>query len=63
VTAKQELQAIVNDFFKGDAEKINAWWSTPNPLLGHLKPSDMVAWNKGERLLKMVKQWRGEDGA
>jgi hypothetical protein len=58
VTAKQEIEAIVNEFFNGDAGKINAWWHTANPLLGDVKPAEMIAWGKDEKLLRIVRDWR-----
>ena len=58
MTAKQEIQAIVNDFFQGDAEKINAWWYTSNPLLGDFTPAEMLGWGREEKLLKIIRNWR-----
>lgn len=58
VIPKQEIQAIVSEFFQGDAEKINAWWYTANPLLGDVKPAEMIGWGRDEKLLKVVKNWR-----
>ncbi len=57
MTALQECQAIVNKFFDGDAIKINAWWYTANPLLGDVKPAEMVGWGREEKLLKIIKNW------
>ena len=56
MTAYQEVQAIVNDFFDGDAEKINAWWYTANPLLGDAKPAEMIGWGREEKLLKRLRR-------
>jgi hypothetical protein len=57
MTARQEIQAIVHDFFKGDAEKINAWFYTANPLLGDVKPAEMIGWGREDKLLRVIKNW------
>lgn len=57
MTAKQEIQAIVNNFFNGDSKKINAWYYTANPLLGDVKPAEMIGWGREEKLLKVIKNW------
>jgi hypothetical protein len=58
MTELQECRAIVNRFFDGDAEKIKAWWYTPNPLLGDVKPAEMVGRGREEKLLKVIKSWQ-----
>jgi uncharacterized protein (DUF2384 family) len=58
MTATQECQAIVADFFQGDADKINAWWYTPNPMLGDVKPAEMIGWGREEKLLKIIREMR-----
>lgn len=63
MTVFQECQAIVNEYFEGDAKKITAWWNTPNPGLGDAKPSDLIEIGKAEKLLRIIKGWREGDFA
>ncbi len=58
MTAYQEIQAIVNNFFEGDNVKIIAWWNTKNPLLGDVTPSAMYELFGAEKLLKYIKNWQ-----
>ena len=55
MTARQEVQALVSEFFKRDRDKIKDWWSTPNPMLGELTPSYFAQAKGFDRLLKLVK--------
>jgi uncharacterized protein (DUF2384 family) len=62
-TIVRQCQEVVDEFFRehyafGAEEKISAWWSTPNPLLGGMSPSDMVETGREEKLLKCIKNWR-----
>lgn len=57
MTAFQEIQAIVNRHFGNEVDKINAWWKTPNPLLGELSPAEMVHAGRAEKLLKVIREW------
>lgn len=58
MTAFQEIQAIVNDYFEGDNSKIIEWWKTDNPFLGGVSPAEVLELKGAERLLKIVKDWR-----
>lgn len=38
----------------GDKAKATAWVNTPNPLLGDLKPSDLIYLGKKDKLEKFI---------
>jgi len=60
----REAVALVVRFFNGDEEKIKAWFSTPNPLLGGISPIDMILWGDEDKLLDFIKrQLRGNEKA
>lgn len=52
---KLEIERLVSDFFKGDKEKIAAWFCAPNPMLGGIVPSAMLYLGREERLLRVVR--------
>lgn len=43
---------LVEEFFEGNEEKTRLWWITPNPLLGGLRPTDMLKTSRGEKKLE-----------
>jgi hypothetical protein len=54
----RECEQIIEDFFDGDLNKSELWWTTQNPLLGNIRPVDFAAMKGFDRLLKIIKQWR-----
>jgi uncharacterized protein (DUF2384 family) len=49
------VRAEVLKFFQ-DEKKTAMWMCTPNPLLGHIAPSDLIALGKFEKVMKFIKQ-------
>ncbi len=45
---------LVAQFFDGDAEKTILWFKTPNPILGHISPRDMIRFGRYKKLLKFI---------
>ena len=43
----------VNTFFN-DTAKTVLWMSTPNPLLGNMKPNEMVFIGRTDKLIKFI---------
>jgi uncharacterized protein (DUF2384 family) len=52
--AALECLILVTDFFK-DWEKSKAWFKHENPLLGNMRPVDMIKQGRSEKLLKFIK--------
>ena len=50
-----EIFTLVNEFFKGNDEKVKAWFETTNPMLGDVSPMSMIMWGRSEKLLAFVK--------
>lgn len=50
----EEARVLVEGFFK-DTDKAGLWWRLPNPLLGGLKPDDMIKLGREEKLLQFIK--------
>ena len=56
----ERLQEIANicglvaQFFGGDAAKTALWFKTENPLLGNIKPRDMIRYGRYEKLRRFV---------
>lgn len=49
-----EAVVLIKDFFD-NSEKCDLWMNTENPLLGKIKPIDMIKIGKGENLLSFIK--------
>lgn len=47
--------AMLDVFFDGKFEITNKWLRCPNPLLGNVRPWDMIEVGRHEKLLKFVK--------
>jgi uncharacterized protein (DUF2384 family) len=48
-----KIADLVRGFFK-DEEKTKLWFHTENPMLGGIKPIDMIRQGRSEKLLKFV---------
>ena len=48
-------------FYEGDRKKAMTWLQTPNPLLGHQTPRDMVMMGHSKKVLEFVKSAIGEN--
>ena len=59
---RQVIYTLVLSFF-GDPKKAELWMTTPNPMLGGAIPDDMIAWGRGEKLLKFVETALAENEA
>ena len=49
-----KLYKKVLDRFGGDKYKATKWVNTPNPLLGDLKPVDLIYLGKKDKLEKFI---------
>lgn len=52
-----DRQTQIADFLLGffkDQEKVYLWFNTKNPLLGGIKPLDMIRQGRSEKLLKFI---------
>jgi len=45
---------LVAEYFDGDALKTALWFNTPNPMLGGMKPRDMIRLGRYNKLIKFV---------
>jgi hypothetical protein len=45
---------LVAQFFEGDGEKTNLWFSMPNPLLGGVAPRDMLRVGRFRKLYQFI---------
>lgn len=52
---------VLFGFFKGDKEKAELWWITANPLLGGVKPIEMVMMGRPEKVLAFIKNQLAEN--
>lgn len=54
---KEAIESIVlvSQFFNGDVKKTTAWFNIKNPMLGYIKPQDMLIMNRANKLLKVIK--------
>ena len=56
----ERLQEIANicglvaQFFAGDVAKTALWFKTVNPLLGNVRPRDMIRYGRSEKLRRFV---------
>lgn len=55
-----ESVTLVTLFFK-DRKKVQLWFDTSNPLLGGLRPIDLVSIRRPGKLLKFVKTMLAEN--
>lgn len=55
------LTLMVSGFFEGDPRKVEAWFSTPNPLFGGTKPIDLARIGRSHMLLAVVRQALAEN--
>lgn len=51
----QETMDLVVVFFCGDLGKTSAWFRAVNPMLGDVRPVDMIRWGRQGRLCNFVK--------
>ena len=51
-----ECIMIVGSFFRGNSEKTFRWFHTKNPLIGNVRPIEMIEHGRSDRLLKFVKE-------
>jgi uncharacterized protein (DUF2384 family) len=60
VTQEDEITVLVYGFFK-EVPKTIQWLATPNPLLGMVRPIEMIRAGRGDRVLGFVKYQLGEN--
>jgi hypothetical protein len=48
------LLNIVAQYFQGDTTRTVLWFLTPNPLLGNIKPRDMIRFGRYQKLLNFI---------
>lgn len=57
-----ECYRLVDNYFKGNWNKVSEWFRTPNPLLGDQTPDLMMSMGREDKLLKFIKtQLDGEN--
>lgn len=54
--------SLVAEFFDGDAQKTAMWFKTPNPMLGGIKPRDMIRLGRYNKLLNFIIEARDSNG-
>lgn len=55
MTEREEVEALVLDFFNGDETKLCLWLGTPNPLFGNISPAILIRLRPG-KVLKFVRE-------
>lgn len=50
----RKIFQLVSEFFKYDMNKVAIWMETENPLLGNVRPMDMIEFGRDKKLLKFV---------
>lgn len=62
-SAATELECIrlVRSFFDGDRSKTRLWFTTPNPMLGGIKPNDLLGLGRHDKLLKFIRAQLAEN--
>lgn len=58
---EQECRKLVLDFFKGDIDKVDVWFETPNPGLGHITPQLMIDIRREKKLLSFIQHQLAEN--
>lgn len=53
--------SLVAEFFDGDPQRTQLWFHTANPMLGYVRPRDMIRLGRYERLLRYVQEARAEN--
>jgi hypothetical protein len=53
---------LVAEFFDGDAERTAAWFHAKNPVLGNVRPRDMLRLGRFDKLYQFVLEAREEAG-
>ncbi len=48
------LLNLVAEFFQGDGRKTALWFSVSNPLLGNIKPRDMIRFGRFKKLYTFI---------
>ncbi len=54
-TEREFVSELLHGFFKGDDAKVRLWFKTRNPLLGGMKPDELMEWRPW-KLHKIVVQ-------
>lgn len=52
---RMKCYQAVAQFFEGDLDKIIHWFALPNPMLGNVRPIDMIDIGRTEKLWKFIK--------
>ncbi len=53
--------SLVAEHFDGDSHKTVLWFKTPNPMLGYVKPRDMIRLGRYKKLLTFIMESRKVD--
>lgn len=53
-----QVAVLVLEYFKNDSEKTELWFFASNPMLGNLKPVDMIRMGRAVKLLKCIESMR-----
>lgn len=46
---------LVQEFFKDEPHKAALWFNTPNPMLGDIRPLDMIKLGRVNKLYQFIK--------
>lgn len=52
---------LVLGFFGGDVARTRLWFESPNPMLGGIRPQEMLALGRGEKLLQFIQNRLAEN--
>lgn len=52
--ARTHMAAVIREFFADDPAKVDAWWKTPNPMLGGVSPVVLTMMGREDKLYQFV---------
>lgn len=57
-----EVIALLEEYFRGDYDKIKTWFTTENYQFGGISPLQMFCNMRGDKVLKFVRQAKENNG-
>lgn len=57
-----ETLKLLKIFYKDAPSKVGLWLESENPMLGNIKPIEMILMGRGEKLIKYIKDHREMNG-
>lgn len=61
MTKAQKCYDLVKEYFKGDSKKTIEWFHEFNPLLGYIRPIEMINNRRSDKLLKFIESQLSEN--